>query len=263
MNMLLKLELVANSFEEMKSKIAVAFAEVQKDDSLKDCQEFIPGLAPEVDVTVNASVACPVVEQVTAPTNIHVLGSTTGQERDCRGIPHDTRIHSMEGSKNKDGSWRNKRGIDKAVITQIESELKGAAPAVVATVLPPAPLPPTTSMVNEAPTFAVPQPVQAPVVQAPTVVSTAIQSEITPAPALPLGKPAHSLITFKNNLMDVFAQFINEGKITQEYVDQLVTYFAKTNPQVKNIWNILGSEIQCIEMFNIFVKAGWITRVEG
>ncbi len=250
--MLLKMELIASSFEEMKSKIAAAFAEVQKDDGLKDLGSFQPTLAivggsnhtPEAFDGAAGSTVPPMNTALLAPT-------TTSNEKDNRGIPHDTRIHSMEGSKNKDGSWRNKRGVEKA-------ELKGAAPAVIPTVLPPAPLPPPPAVAETVPpAFTAPAIVQAPVVQAAPVVAPA------PIPQLPGQKPAHTLFTFKNNLMDILAQFITEQKINQAYVDSLVVHFAKTNSQMKNIWNIIGDEKQCMELFDVFIKAGWITRVEG
>jgi len=57
-------------------------------------------------------------------------------ETDVRGLPWDIRIHSKERTKNQDGSWRNKRGVDVVTLTTVETELKNlmsipAAQAVV------------------------------------------------------------------------------------------------------------------------------------
>jgi hypothetical protein len=63
-----------------------------------------------------------------------------GVEVDSRGLPHDLRIHSAEKSKKKDGEWRNKRGLDPALLATVEAELKAtmAVPVPVAVPAPPA-----------------------------------------------------------------------------------------------------------------------------
>lgn len=45
-------------------------------------------------------------------------------ELDARGIPWDSRIHSRNQSKNKDGTWRNARGADPERVKKVEAELK-------------------------------------------------------------------------------------------------------------------------------------------
>lgn len=44
-------------------------------------------------------------------------------EFDKRGIPWDERIHASSKSINADGTWRNKRGIDKETLEAVEKEL--------------------------------------------------------------------------------------------------------------------------------------------
>ena len=46
---------------------------------------------------------------------------------DSRGLPWDERIHASTKATNGDGSWRNKRGVDKALLDQVEQELAGGA----------------------------------------------------------------------------------------------------------------------------------------
>ena len=54
---------------------------------------------------------------------------------DTNGLPWDARIHASTKTTNADGSWRNRRGVDKELIAQIEAELKsGAAPTTAAPV---------------------------------------------------------------------------------------------------------------------------------
>lgn len=45
---------------------------------------------------------------------------------DSAGIPWDGRIHSENKTTNKDGTWRNKRGVDPAIVAQVMDELRGA-----------------------------------------------------------------------------------------------------------------------------------------
>jgi hypothetical protein len=77
----------------------------------------------------SAAVACPA-----PPANV---------ELDVAGHAWDERIHSGTRAKNKDGTWRTKRGVSAGVVAQVEAELKGAKPATVAApgVAPPPPPP--------------------------------------------------------------------------------------------------------------------------
>lgn len=79
---------------------------------------------------------------------------------DSKGLPWDERIHASSRAKIADGSWRMKRGVEPALVTKVEAELRAqippaappttfaAAPANGAPVPPPptpaapAPLPP-------------------------------------------------------------------------------------------------------------------------
>lgn len=95
-------------------------------------------------------------------------------ELDAKGLPWDGRIHASSKAKVADGSWRMKRGVDDALVTQVTAEQRAAqaaphpgadatAPAVVA--LPPGsaaslPWPFATSAADVAPPppLAVPAP---------------------------------------------------------------------------------------------------------
>ena len=43
------------------------------------------------------------------------------------GFPWDERIHAGTKAKLKDGTWRQKRGVDPALVEQVKAELAGAA----------------------------------------------------------------------------------------------------------------------------------------
>lgn len=105
---------------------------------------------------------------------------------DSKGREWDERIHSSSRATNADGTWRYKRGVDKALVAAIEDgeELPGE-PQPVASVPPPPPVAPapTESAEAVATTVAdVPPPPPAMTEQAPVV--PAAQPSVAPAPGL-------------------------------------------------------------------------------
>jgi hypothetical protein len=176
---------------------------------------------------------------------------------DASGALWNAAIHASTRNKTKDGMWKKKK---------VYTEKTAAAPQT----MQPAPaqalhIPPPSMDIGipSGPQVHVqfhpaPQaPVAPPVVQAPVQQVVPVQKyENVQVPAGT--RPAHSLISFKNNLTLIIAQLITEKKIDQNYVQQMKNYF-----QVKEIWNILQSERQCIEMYDEFAKHGFITQVDG
>lgn len=270
--MLLSLTVSANSYDEFKAKIAKAHDDIcntiSQQTSLMDfsrqttplfngptCSDTASEVpAPALPPVGKSPVASALETLNTMPfmSSAPAASSPVGNasEVDVKGMPHLLEIHSANKSKNLDGSWRYKRGVDDATIAAIESQYKGATPAP-APVAPPI-LPPAVTL----PPLA--QPVAPPQVFAPVVVAPPVEVA-APAPT-PMASitPAHTLATFKNNLTELLAQFINEGKINQEYIASLCAYF-----EVKDIWNVLASEKKCIELYESFIKAGLITEVQG
>ncbi len=180
---------------------------------------------------------------------------------DSKGLPWDSRIHSVSQGTNKDGSWRLRRGVEDAQVTQVEFELRQrlaaeghAAPPVTPPSLPPIPPP----AAPPAPFLAPPQPV---VLQA--VPPAPVQQPIAPPPAPAIAAPssiapvlnAHTAKTFKENLVATLGRLVSEGKLTQDYVNQLKAYF-----QVDQIWQV--SEAQAAEMFETFVANKLIVKAE-
>lgn len=100
-------------------------------------------------LTGNAPAAVEQEEAATPSTATH----------DGTGLPWDARIHSDPASLTAKNVWRAKRGVDKALVAQVEAELRGqqpqiATPAPVAAPAAPAPL--------AMPTLAAPAPLAAP-----------------------------------------------------------------------------------------------------
>lgn len=93
---------------------------------------------------------------------------------DSSGLPYDGRIHSSTRAINQDKTWRNKRGVDPALLASVTAELRAAAePSPEAAFSPPA--------------DAIPVPLaQPPVEQQPPAPPA---PPIPPPPAAPAGDP--------------------------------------------------------------------------
>lgn len=201
-------------------------------------------------------------------------------EVDSKGLPWDSRIHAVSSGKNKDGSWRYRRGVEDALVTQVEHELiakikTSGSEAAPLPQIPNAPLAfaPPAPVSQSAP---VPQPVFQPVAASPVPQTTLPGPVIPPTlqtlqqspplaftpPALVIQPPpvntpvasAHTLQTFREQLVPVLGQLTESGKINQEYVAAVKRHFG-----VDQIWNV--NDAQLAEMFNTFCEAGFLTRV--
>ncbi len=65
------------------------------------------------------------------PAALPTASHAPGVDVDKHGLPWDARIHAESKAKIADGSWRKKRGVDPALVTTVEAELKAlmSAPA--------------------------------------------------------------------------------------------------------------------------------------
>ena len=100
--------------------------------------------------------AAPVPAASAAPAN------PAGIEVDANGLPWDERIHAGGRAKNKDGTWRSKRGVnDAAKVKAIEAELRQALAAGLPQAVPQPPAPPAAPPQPPAP-VAPPAPPAAP-----------------------------------------------------------------------------------------------------
>jgi hypothetical protein len=80
----------------------------------------------------NPSVPVPPVPGPEAAANVPTVPAapTSPADVDSGGLRWDERIHSSSRAKVADGTWRQKRGVDAALVTAVEAELRGASPAV-------------------------------------------------------------------------------------------------------------------------------------
>lgn len=198
-----------------------------------DMQEFAPGPgghdADDPEVTIDAdsvvqSVAA-VVELPAAPPpppSFNVPpppvpappGPAVAAELDKRGRPWDARIHAANRAKKIDGSWKTKRGVDPALITQIEGGV---------TVPTAAPIPPMTAMQAETVTFghlAAPPPPPMPPVAPPVSTATAPASTVT-APSAATATASVTPIDFRG-LMQKIQSLTAAGKLTADQVNAVL-----------------------------------------
>lgn len=149
------------SFDLNKSSVAIAVAMVGTIRNGDDASRFATRANAEGFSSISQLIAADAVKQARAieeelkkfVKSAEVAGNTTltntttatasGVELDANGLPWDARIHSSSKEKLvKGGGWKLKRGVDKDLVDQVETELKAALSA-------PAPAQ-TTTAVNEA-----------------------------------------------------------------------------------------------------------------
>lgn len=85
---------------------------------------IVPPPVPPVPVpppVPTALAATPPAPPAAAPS-----AAALGVEVDSAGLPWDARIHAETKTKIKDGTWRQKRGTDPALLAAVEAELRGA-----------------------------------------------------------------------------------------------------------------------------------------
>lgn len=90
-------------------------------------------------------------------------GEPNTGDTDSNGVTWDARIHSETRSTNKDGSWRQKRGVDPELVKQVLAEQQGAE-------VPPAP--------PAAPVVEVPPAPPAPVAEAPAAPAAVAPADV-------------------------------------------------------------------------------------
>ena len=137
-----------------------------------------------------------------------------GVELDKHGLPWDARIHAGTKRKNADGSWTAKRGVDPALVVQVEAELRqvmGATGAPLAPVpTPAAPIAPVAA--------SVPQVIAPP---APAVAPPAAPAPV--AGAAPSAAPGEVSADARQQFVGLVGRAsaaIQGGKVTQAEVNQ-------------------------------------------
>lgn len=163
--------------------LAAVFGQQQAAPSQQAALPLAPPAPPAVPVA-------PAVPPVPPVVPILPQASATAPELDVTGLPWDARIHAETKSKNKDGSWRSKRNMDKAFLATIEAQLRQAMGA------PAAPAVATVAS-NPAVTAA---PVVVPIVPP--------AMPAVPQPSTPPAMPGPSVAAAANTAGETFAEFM-------------------------------------------------------
>ena len=187
--------------------------------------------APTPTSTATANVPVPPAPNTApaapAPT-AHAAHSTpaSGVEVDKHGLPWDGRIHAGTKRKNADGSWTAKRGVDPALVAQVEAELRQVmgAPAAAPLAQGVAPVPTPVSVAastiaQSVPTGAVPQPVAPP--PAPVPAAGAAPTMPAAPSAAPAGEVPQDARQQFVGLVGRASAAIQAGKVSQAEVTQI------------------------------------------
>lgn len=166
-------------------------------------------------------------------------------ELDSSGLPWDERIHVDSKTKKADGTWINRRKLDDEVKAKVEAELRSKYPVV--KVVDSTPTPEQAfGKVEVAPT-----PAPAPQVAAPVM-------PVPPMPAAPslvkLGvNDLHTLETFKANLPHLLIGLVNNGKLTDGYIDSIKNWLS-----IKELVDVIGDEEKAKALFNLFIQYNFL-----
>lgn len=158
---------------------------------------------------------------------------------DKNGFPHDNRIHSGNGAKNADGSWRSRRGLDPNTKAVVEAELRGRM-----------------SIPQPAPQLApVPQPMPAaPVaVMPPMPVAAVAPIAAIPAPApmpapVPVAQPAAAPVVDFMFILTAIQNGVKATLIDGAYIASLATRLGLTEINQLN-----GDNQRCWQAYEIMV----------
>ncbi len=153
-------------------------------------------------------------ESVTVAEPVTTAAAPAGVEVDSDGLPWDHRIHALGagGAHNKlkkTQQWKKKRGVDAALVAEVEAELRAAMSAGPANPVVTEPAPAgnaATAAVEPSPAPASPASPAA----APTTAAAAVQ----PASPAPAPAPAGGTTTFPALMAAITANGIDQAAVT-------------------------------------------------
>ena len=261
---MLKIIVTGNNVKELKSNFN-SLSQAFGADTIKDYESILDS---EVVVGQPSPVIMsePVEPEITQPPVLQeVINATTESQPvntnvDIKGLVWDKRIHAATKTKKANGEWKSRRNLDPAFKAQVEAELLNNASQPLAVV----PTPPTSDVVVtpiepvgiDEQTKAISPVTEAPVM--PLGVGAVNAAAATPIP-VPVVNQGHTLDSFLINFPLVIGQLITDGKITQDYVEQLKSHFGI--PADGQIWN--ASNEQKTSIFTFFVDNGIVTQVQA
>lgn len=207
------------TIEELKNAVADIHSELS-------CR--VSGLTRNLDLVHHVGGAEEEMEEVESPYTSPLQQAyneiAADAERDSEGMPWCATIHASSKAKNKDGSWRVKRGVEDSEVAKYKAQFQNTS----ANARPP-----------EADPVLVPEFDQGVPTRTEPVVNQPVTPAAAPTPSLPMPSmnSGHTLDTFKSNFPMIVASLITEKKITQDYVNELKAFF-----KVDEIWKVTDSQ---------------------
>jgi len=159
---------------------------------------------------------------------------------DATGLPWDERIHAGSKKQNADGTWKKRKGVQPVTISEVEAELRAAAPFMANNAEAEAPvnnyLPPSTA----------PHPVQALPVN--PIAPTAPPAPLAPIPAAVAPQPVASMPPMApipaavardfNGLMTQIGQLYKTQAVTDPNYPQTIVQRINAGFSINTIVNI-------------------------
>lgn len=173
------------------------------------------------------------------PAGIQTGASTWDANNvDARGYPWDARIHARTATKNADGTWRQKRGVEESLVEEVEVEMadymesigrpvktdpvpNAPRPAAATVPTPPAnvPVPPANVPVPPAATVPTPPLTPAAALTPPpsTLAPVPAAAAVPPPPAASTDAPANY-----NEFMVRVVGYMGQKKVTPDIMKEIV-----------------------------------------
>lgn len=225
-----KIVIQGKTVSELQSNLSsIASAYLKSEDKKPDYAEMYDSVS-DVVANFNSEAAEEIINNV-----IEKEATEPGKnfELDAENLPWDARIHASTKTLTTKGVWKQRKGVDPKVLSQVKNELYNRGEDVLA----------QQHAVVPEPYIAPAQPTQQQVV--------AQQPATIPQPSF--NNAGHTLETFKANFLMIIGNLVTQGKLDQAYLNSLLQYF-----KVAQLWEI--SDAQKAEMFENFAQANLIQR---
>lgn len=145
------------------------------------------------------------VEETPAAEPVEETPAVNYEDLDVDGLPWDHRIHSSSKAKLKDGTWRQRRGVDPDVYEKVVTELRATMAAGTAVDTPAEPTTQTDPVAQTAPP--------------PPAAETETKTAPPPPPAAETEEPTFQTLMFKVSKLKV------DGVINDEQFKSIYNHF--------------------------------------
>lgn len=194
-----------------------------------DPRQVFGGNAAAGATSGTPAISTPQPESIPVAPPSDAPASVANVELDSDGLPWDARIHAETKSKVKAGTWKRKRGVDDAVVAEVEAQLRAVlgvpTPNVPAATVAASPV----AQDQASPTATVPAPpvaaelgnVPLPPASTPPAATLTQPTEVSPAATVPPPPPGAAAVTFPQ-LCARITNALNGGQLTQARLGEVL-----------------------------------------